>query len=311
MRAVLVMAMVGCGGGAPAAHLPAVQLEAGAQRIPVEGTEVAYEVRGSGPVCIAHPGGPGLDAAYIRIRALEERFTMVYIDPLGTGASGKLPAGEQYSIPRDVRVIEAVRVKLGLDRVCLVGHSYGGFVVQQYAVDHPAQVAGLFLYSTSPATGPDFEKQIGEHVAWFKDQPFFADAMKGFAEEPTAKTQAEIDSIGARIWPMYFADYSGHAAEYKSVIALLKIDADVYKRRPEGKNNRFDVRARLAIVHTTPTVIVAGDKDFICGVTTSTWIAQRIGGSKLIVIPHAGHFAHVEQPAAFGDAVETFATLLR
>jgi pimeloyl-ACP methyl ester carboxylesterase len=40
--------------------------------------------------------------------------------------------------------------------VHVLGHSHGGFVAQQYALDHPDRIAGLVLYDTSPMTGPEF-----------------------------------------------------------------------------------------------------------------------------------------------------------
>jgi proline iminopeptidase len=311
MRFAWLVALAACGGATTKVAAPA--LPRGTQRITVDGGQIVVDVRGAAgrPVCIAHPGGPGLDSQYLHLPALEKRFTMVYIDPLGTGTSDKLPEAELYSLQRDVKVLEAVRVKLGLERVCLVGHSYGGFVVQQYAVEHPDRVMGLFLYSTSPTTEPDWQKQAEANTAWFKDQPWFAEAMKGIEDEPKATNETELAAAGTRVWPMYFADWEGHRAEYAPLVALLKISYEVHRRRPPDKNTRFDVRRRLGVIHTTPTVIVAGERDFICGVKPSTWIAQAIGGSKLVVIERAGHFAHIEQPGAFDNVVDTFAQLLR
>src|SRR5688572_6361076 len=154
MRAWLLI-LAACGGGGARVNAP--KLAQGTQRIALDGHEVVVDIRGSGPVCIAHPGGPGMDSGYMHSAALETRFTMVYIDPLGTGASSKLPEGELYSLQRDAKVIEGVRAKLALDKVCLVGHSYGGFVAQTYAIEHPQHVRGLFLYSTTPTTEPDWE----------------------------------------------------------------------------------------------------------------------------------------------------------
>jgi proline iminopeptidase len=310
MRAWFVLVLAACGGGG-AARVNAPNLASGTQRIAVDKYEVVVDIRGSGPPCIAHPGGPGLDSGYLHIPALEKRFTMIYIDPLGTGASSKLPEGEQYSLPRDAQVIEGVRAKLELDKVCLVGHSYGGFVVQTYAIQHPQRVSAMMLYSTTPTTEPDWEKSVGENMQWFKDQAWFADASAAFQEEAKAKTDAELHAVAQREWPMYFADWTGHRSTYTPLVAQLEISADVYRRRPEGKNARYDVRRKLGTLRSIPTVIVAGDRDFICGPGPSEWISKEISGSKLIVIPNAGHFAHVEQPAAFDAAVDELAKIVR
>ncbi|MEO8551800.1 MAG: alpha/beta fold hydrolase, partial [Kofleriaceae bacterium] len=178
MRCLVPLMVVLACGGKPAPRDPTPRLARGTQRIAVDGGEVVIDVRGAGPVCIAHPGGPGVDSTYLHIPALEQRFTVVYIDPLGTGGSSKLPAGQAYSVVRDAAAVEAVRAKLGLERVCLIGHSYGGFVVQTYAIQHPDRVRGLLLYSTSPTLASDWQQDVEANLQRFKDQPWFADAIK-------------------------------------------------------------------------------------------------------------------------------------
>ena len=301
----VALVVAACGGTTNVVTGP--QPVAGSHRLSIDGIEIAIEVRGKGPVCIAHPGGPGLDAGYLRSDALERRFTVVYVDPIGTGASGKLAGADNYSKARDVAIVDGIRTKLGLDKICIVGHSYGGMVAQLYAVTHPTHVSGLFLYSTSPVTDDEWRQDVEANTAWFKDEPWFADAVAGIAAEDKATTAAELDAAIAREWPLFFADWSGHRAAYAPLVGSSKVAFDVYRRRDPDK---FDLRHRLGVIHTTPTVIVAGDKDFICGVKPSTWLSQAIGGSKLVVIERAGHFAHVEQPAAFAAAVDEFAELI-
>ncbi|MGW4774519.1 alpha/beta fold hydrolase [Nocardia sp. NPDC004278] len=69
-----------------------------------DGVPQRYHVYGGGPVCLAHPGGPGFRWEYLRMPELEEHLTMVYVEPLGTGESGRLPTHpngytrERYSI---------------------------------------------------------------------------------------------------------------------------------------------------------------------------------------------------------------------
>ncbi len=69
--------------------MPSV-LAPGTHSIAVNGVAQHYHVSGMGPYCIAHAGGPGIDASYLRLPLLEESLTMVYLDPIGTGSSGRL-----------------------------------------------------------------------------------------------------------------------------------------------------------------------------------------------------------------------------
>lgn len=51
-----------------------------------------YHVHGSGPVCVAHSGGPGIFWDYLRMPALEEHLTVVYVEPVGTAEDSRLLA---------------------------------------------------------------------------------------------------------------------------------------------------------------------------------------------------------------------------
>ena len=303
--------LVACGSSTASAPVK-LPLANGAHRIAVDGVDVAFQIHGAGPVCIAHPGGPGASGEYLRMPAFEKRFTMVYIDPLGTGASGKLPATERYSIERDAKVVDAVRAKLELERVCLVGHSYGGFVALTYAIANRARGSSLFLYSTSPTTEPEFHEQVMAGTKQFEGQPWFADAMHALGTEDSAiRDEAHLNEVFQQLFPMYLADYSGRKSELDPLRRVFKLSLDPYSRREQGKQARYDVRRQLGRLGTTPTVILTGEQDFICGPVTAQWLASGIAGSKLIVLPRTGHMAHVESPAAFEDAVATFAAMQR
>lgn len=309
MAELALLLIAACGGSVVPPSGPTVAQ--GTQRVAVEGGEVVIDVRGQGPLCLAHPGGPGLDSSYLHGAVLEKHLTVVYIDPLGTGSSSKLGPDEEYSIARDVQVVEAIRRKLGITKLCLIGHSYGGFVALSYAATHPEQVGGLLLYSTTPTTDAEWEKQLIANTAWFADQKWHADAMVAIGEYDKAPDEAALNATLRRFGPMYFADYAGRRADYDPVLARMHVSFEVARRRPKGKQGNYDVRGKFGRLHTTPTVIVTGEKDFMTGPGPSHWVQQSIAGSRLVVIPHAGHFAHVEQPADFEAAVETFAGLVR
>ena len=126
----------------------------------IGGAAVVYHVFGKGPVLVAHSGGPGCDWSYLRMPEVEKVATVVYIEPIGTGASARLANPAEYSRELDVSNVEGLRIHLGLDKIVLLGHSYGGFVAQTYALMYPQHLGGLLLYDTSPTNGPDFEKDV-------------------------------------------------------------------------------------------------------------------------------------------------------
>lgn len=279
----------------------------GASHVMIDGVDIAYEVRGHGPVCLAHPGGPGFDSSYLRSPALEARFTVVYIDPVGTGASGRLPANEKYSIQRDAAVLDQVRRHLGLERVCLIGHSYGGFIVQRFALAHPEAVSALILYSTTPTTNDEWSAQVEANLSARKGEPWFDAAIAGTQREAQAKSDEDLKAALLEEAPMFFADWTHRQDELMKVFAAAKLSLEVSTRR-EGEP--FDARAQLRGVKV-PVLVITGDHDFVSGPIVSGWITASVPGSKLVVIKDAGHFAHLEQPAAFAAAIDAFAPAVR
>src|SRR6478735_2965871 len=67
-----------------------------------------YHVAGSGPVCLAHSGGPGIGWEYLRMPGLEDSLTMVYVEPVGTGDSGRLPDPRDYTVATYAHFLHAV-----------------------------------------------------------------------------------------------------------------------------------------------------------------------------------------------------------
>jgi pimeloyl-ACP methyl ester carboxylesterase len=109
--------------------------------IEVDGLKQAYFVAGSGPVCVAHAGGPGINADYLRMPALDQHLTMVYVDPIGTGASSLLPDGK-YFIPTYSRFLEAVLDHIAEPQTMVLGHSHGGMVALELAMSNPLAIGG-------------------------------------------------------------------------------------------------------------------------------------------------------------------------
>jgi pimeloyl-ACP methyl ester carboxylesterase len=269
----------------------------------VEGVRQVYHVAGHGPVCVAHSGGPGMDAGYLRSAELEQHFTMVYLEPIGTGTSGRLADPAGYVLDTYVRYFAALVDHLAEPRVHVLGHSHGGFVALRYALENPDRIAGLILYDTSPVIGPDFWAAAMAAVAAYPDrhpgEPEAAVIPAAFEQAETA-TDDEGVSAGLRaVIPAYFADYWRRRAEYAPFVKGLRAWSE-----PAGAEDPapFDLRPRLAEI-TAPTVVIAGAHDFLCGQPWAGMLHSGIPGSHLVVLPDSGHFGHIEQPEEFLKAV--------
>ena len=265
-----------------------------------------YHVAGSGPVCVVHPGGPGIGWDYLRMPELERTMTMVYVEPVGTGASGRLADPRGYDLALYTGMLHAVIEHLGLPEVVVLGHSHGGFVAQRYALDHPDRVSALVLYDTSPVTGDVFwsaavdnlERFARQHVA---DHPEVADYVAGLTGQTAPDDDEGATEVLRRIMPAYVHDYWGR----ESAFAVGRQALRMYAAPAWGEGPAFDVRAELPSL-TVPTLVLVGDEDFICGPRWARMMHELVPDSRLVVLERTGHLGHIENPGGFTAAVEAF-----
>ncbi|MFC4537091.1 alpha/beta fold hydrolase [Sphaerisporangium dianthi] len=271
----------------------------------IDGVRQVFHVAGTGPVCVAHSGGPGIAWEYLRVPSLEQRLTMVYLEPVGTGNSGRLDDPRDYRLDAYARFLHGVVEHLGAEKVFLLGHSHGGFVAQRYALDHPDRVAGLILFATSPVTGEEFWNSAMAEVARFPERhpgrPEAAGMPDAFQEALAAGTDEDYTTALRRILPLYFADYWAHEELAPMRAGLLAWIDPMRGEEPAP----FDVRDALASI-AIPTLAITGAHDFICGPRWSRMLHEGIPGSRLIVLPGSGHMCHLEEPEAFTLAVADF-----
>jgi pimeloyl-ACP methyl ester carboxylesterase len=286
-------------------------LTPGTHTIELDGVAQRYHVAGSGPVCLAHPGGPGFTWEYLRLPALEERLTMVYVEPLGTGGSGRLAAHpDGYSRARYAQALDGLIEHLGVPKVHLLGHSHGGFVTQYYALNHDDRLAGIVLYDSAPATGGEhFEealRNLGTFTTKNAGNPKLQDVLDAWAMVPTIADDETFTSVSRRLFPAFFADYWSRESEFAPALASVN-GSFVSGLDEHGAPDLIDDREALASLKT-PALVVVGRHDFICGPRWAAELADLIPDSTQVVLERSGHFGHLEQPAEFTRAVADFVT---
>ncbi|WPL16524.1 Proline iminopeptidase [Thiorhodovibrio winogradskyi] len=257
------------------------------------------------PLLILH-GGPGLPHDYLRnLDALaSERQRVIFYDQLGCGRSDQPDEPERWQLPRFVAEIDLVRAALGLERVVILGQSWGGMLAIEYALTRPAGLDGLVL-ANSTASAP----------LW---------------GEETHRLRTQLDADVCAVLDQHEAAGSTHHPDYqKAVLAfyrrhLLRLEpwpAVIQRALMEiGQPytvmwgaNEFYITGNLKDWDRTPmlqeiqcpTLLISGEFD------EST---PRINQAMLDKLPHAewqllkgcSHLAHIEAPTAFQQAVITF-----
>jgi len=290
---------------------PADPLAPGTHTFDVDGVVQRYHVHGTGPVCVAHSGGPGIHWEYLRMPAVEQHLTVVYPEPVGTGGSGRLPSHPHgYTRGRYSRFLGALVAHLGVPEVHLLGHSHGGFVVQYHALHQPEGIAGVILYDSAPLTGPEHGAEamrlVQEFAVRHAGRPELPEVLEAFQAIPTISDDARMTSVAKGLLPSYFADYWGREEEFAPLRASLNatyvsgLDEDLVP-------DIIDDREALGAL-SVPALVVVGRHDVICGVRWAEELHKLIARSELLILENSGHFGHIEEPADFARAVAGFVT---
>lgn len=267
------------------------------------GAQLYVERRGGGaalPLVVVN-GGPGFDHNYLHASdawdVLGKNRPVVFYDQRGNGRSPALKTGQTCTVADHIEDLEAVRVHLGAERIDLLGHSWGGYLVMAYAARHPEHVAHLVLCdSAAPKFGETrilFGDVYPETVAR-RDALGFAEAL------------GDAAAIGANIkeyLSMLFVSgekrdaFLAHAGDYhydRSINQALTAD-----------RARFDLNPELQKFHF-PTLVITGRFDANVAPSTAWKIYRAIAGSRFVVFERSGHLPFYEEPEEFVRVVEGF-----
>jgi proline iminopeptidase len=265
---------------------------------------LSYEQRGSGPLLVCHPGGPGGSAAEFEdFAGLDDSFELVLFSP--RGSHGSDPA-DDYSLGSYVADVEALRTHLGVEQLNLLGFSHGGCVAIAYAATHPARVSRLLLVDTLAVWGEEAEAEMQRGIEARCGEPWFAAAQEAIQEEQAGGLGSVDDLIAnlQRQIPLYFHRWEGNE------LTARRLAMDFAHAEPLHFFNTvefptFDLRGELAKIEA-PTLVVVGDDDFICGPVCADAIVRELSDVRLVTIADSGHFVYVEQPEAFRAALSGF-----
>jgi proline iminopeptidase len=289
------------------AALPAQTVSHAKGVVHTDDVELGYETLGAPastatalPV-IAVNGGPGLSHAYMVQNDLWERIArhrlVVFYDQRGTGASRRVKAGASQSMEAQVADLEAVRRQLGLEKVALVGDSYGGLLSMAYAAAHPEHVAKLVL-SDSP--GPSWKSIVHLLPQVFPDveEQDKAEEQK-LGPDSDAAARASLRNHFRMIF------YSPEKRDaYMSKMGDLGYEPAVAKAVGEA-TEQLDLKSKLKDFHF-PTLVINGRYDMNVAPLTAWQLGQMIPGAKVVFFEKSGHLPSYEEPEKYISVLEEF-----
>lgn len=250
------------------------------------------------PLLFLHGSGPGVTGLSNWERLigdLGDRYYCIAPDVLGFGDSD-----HPNPPPRGMVAFTELRVaatwqlldKLGIDRVSLVGNSYGGQMSLAMTLERPERINKLILMGSGGMPG-------------LKPLPGLVKLID-FYDEPTEAAMAELLSLFVHDRAS-FGDKLGEIAAAR----LPRANREEVRRSHLAT---FDFTAsgrigwgpeELAGIEQD-TLVIAAREDRIVPVESSLYLSRNIPNARLHVVPKCGHWSQIEHPQMFAAMVDNF-----
>jgi pimeloyl-ACP methyl ester carboxylesterase len=240
-------------------------------------------------IVLLHGGGLSSDEWSDLAPQLAERHRVVAFDARGCGESGRDPE-RRYGVRTIVADLERLCRVCGLTTFALVGHSFGAVAACVYAAEHPDVVTGLVLVDGGPA----------DHT------------RPSSLENPPLAFATRDDAARAlsRLLPNGFPDWY--------------LDTRFETGADGSLTWRSDIEGRVAWAHAggeplipglwpfvealrTPTIVLHGDESPLFPRDNAVRMTELNPNVRLVDVPAAGHFVHLDRPASVVQAIEELA----
>ena len=254
----------------------------------------------SRPPLLCLHGGPGANWLHLKpYEALADERRVVFYDQLGSGNSGLEEPHESsiWTPELFVEEVGVVREALGLERVHVLGHSWGGMLGMQYAAGQPEGLVSLIVESSPPSVPewmpevarlrselpPDVDDTLRRHEeAGTTDSPEYEEATMEFYKRHLCRADP---------WPDWLVE----------CFQLLEANSEVYHAMngPSefhviGTIKDWDITPRLGRIEA-PTLVFSGRYDEVTPACTEA-AHRAIVGSEYVVMEESSHMAQAEQP---------------
>ena len=263
--------------------------------------EMAYREAGTGPAVLLIHGMAGSSETWEPIlEPLGRRARAIAVDLPGHGGSTN-PGGD-YSLGAQAACVRDLMIALDVERATIVGHSFGGGVAMQAAYQFPERCERLVLVDSGglgpevaafmralSLPGAELALAVGCSEPVVRAGTAVARALKRVGLQPTPSTEAVARSMALLTTQQA---RSSLLTTLRGVIGFA--------------GQRVSAIDRLGLATLIPTLIVWGERDRIIPVEHARAAHASIPGSALEVIAGAGHFPHLDEPAGFARALESF-----
>ncbi len=247
--------------------------------------DICYDVQGVGkPILILNGIMMNIHSWDALLAQLKGNNTIVRLDMLDQGLSSKM-VNIEYTLADQVLLIKALLDELHLDKISIVGVSYGGEVAMHFAAEYPCMVERLVLANTAAYTSP-WLVDIGK--AW------------NMAAETGNGEAYYYTSIPVIYSPKFYEEKLDWMRNREKILFPVFGNKDFTAAmiRLTNSANNHNVLDKLAHI-SAPTLIIGADQDYLTPFPQQELLNSKIKDSKLVKISNCGHASMYEQPLIF------------
>jgi proline iminopeptidase len=266
----------------------------------IGGTPNPYLIEGTGPTCIVV--GPAHMYPPLFSDQLKQRIRFVYLDFKNSWNADSPNAVEKITLDSLVEEVDQVRSGLGLEKVCLFGHSAPGLVAMEYTLRHPERVSQLILVSVEPYFNSDWIKARTR----FWETEASADRKAVHKQNVERISDATLQSLSprdafamryVRNGAKYFYDPS---YDFYWAFAGKQLSAEMLNHYLKTILAEYDPRPRIAS-NTVPKFLALGRYDY--NIPYREWDSSRktIPNLTSHIFERSGHFPMIEESALFDE----------
>jgi len=273
-------------------------LKPGSGFIQVPGGRVWYNVTGTGhrtPLLVLH-GGPGGSSYYLKpLGALGDDRPVIFYDQLGGGHSDRPMDSTLWTMDRYVQELVAVRNALGLERVHILGHSFGTLILADYMKTKPKGVRSV-VFASPVLDVPGYVEDVN---VLLKQEPDSIQRTIADAEKNGTTNSAAYQSAMMAFYHEHIARKEPWSADIDSTMTQLNPGPYIYMQGP----SEFTITGTLKSYNQTgvlkdigvPTLFMSGQYDEVVPSRAESF-QKMTPDSKVEIVPNAAHFMMQDEP---------------
>jgi len=284
------------------------------RRISVDDAELWVEQEGSGIPIVLINGGPGgtHHAFHPWFERAADFAKVIYYDQRGCGLSDYAPGPDGYSVEQAVADLEALRQALGLQKIVLIGFSYGGFLAQYYTTHHPDNVAGLVLVGSSANISASLGRSRQGEFLSQEERDRMQEVRNQLREMAPDSGWTPAELLALIVYNNHINGDWKRQNYYKpspNEMARIALYEWVQDGNFNGIMNQSKSRVDLSgafDANPIPTLIMEGEWDLTWGPEKRTALAANHPNGQMVTFEHAGHSIFNEDPEGFFGALRNF-----